>query len=160
MANDAETEKADAAPKSKKKLVLIAVSAMLVLGGGGGGYWFFVASKPKHNPEAEKKVTSFIDLKDMIIGIQPDRNDQTERPRLLKIKISLEVADAKIIPIVQPLMPRVEDVFQTYLRELRPADVRGTAGLLFLKEELLRRVNMAVAPGKIDAILFKEIALQ
>lgn len=159
MANEAETEKQNAEPKSKKKLIVIG-AVVLALLGGGGGYWFLIASKPKHNPEAEKKVTSFVELKDMIIGIQPDRNDQSERQRLLKVKISLEVADAKLVPAIQPLMPRVEDVFQTYLRELRPADVQGSAGLLYLKEELLRRVNMAVAPSKVEAVLFKEIAIQ
>lgn len=159
MANEAETEKQDAQPKSKKKLIVIAAVIVALLG-GAGAYWFFIASKPKHNPEAEKKITSFVDLKEMIIGLQPDRNDQSERQRLMKVKISLEVADAKFVPVIQPLMPRIEDVFQTYLRELRPADVQGSAGLLYLKEELLRRVNMAVAPSKVEAVLFKEIALQ
>lgn len=159
MANDAETEKHDAKPKSRKMLV-IALGAALAIAGGGGVYWFFIGSKPKPPPEAEKKITSFVDVKDMIIGIQPDRNDQSERQRLLKVKISLEVADAKLVPVIQPFMPRVEDILQTYLRELRPADMQGSGGLLFLKEELLRRVNMAVAPGKVEAILFKEIALQ
>lgn len=159
MASEPETEKPDTPKKSKKMLILIAV-AVLLLGGGGAAYWVLVASKSKITAEAEKKVTSFIDLKDMIVGIQPDRTDQAERTHLLKVKISLELSDALEVPKIQPLMPRVEDVFQSYLRELRPADIRGSAGLLFLKEELLRRVNIAVAPGRVDAILFKEIVVQ
>ena len=159
MASETEAEKPNAPKKSNKLLILIA-AAVLTLGGGGGAYWFLIASKPKVAAEPEKKLTSFIDIKDMMIGIQPDRTDQAERTHLLKVKISLEVADAHDVPKVQPLMPRVEDVFQTYLRELRPADIRGSAGLMFLKEELLRRVNIAVAPVHIDAILFKEIVVQ
>ena len=60
---------------------------------------------------------------------------------------------------IQPLMPRVMDAFQTYLRELRPTDLDGSAGLYRLKEELTRRVNAAVAPNRITAVLFKEIVV-
>jgi flagellar FliL protein len=65
-----------------------------------------------------------------------------------------------MVPHIQPLMPRVMDAFQTYLRELRPTDLDGSAGLYRLKEELTRRVNVAVAPNKITAVLFKEIVVQ
>jgi flagellar FliL protein len=57
-------------------------------------------------------------------------------------------------------MPRVSDVFQTYLRELRAGDLSGSAGLFRLKEELTRRVNVAVAPQQVSAVLFKEIMIQ
>jgi len=57
-------------------------------------------------------------------------------------------------------LPRVTDIFQTYLRELRPSDLNGSAGLFRLKEELTRRVNAAVAPVKVSAVLFKEIVVQ
>ena len=43
---------------------------------------------------------------------------------------------------ITPVMPRVMDAFQTYLRELRPSDLDGSAGLYRLKEELTRRVNL------------------
>jgi flagellar FliL protein len=72
----------------------------------------------------------------------------------------LELPDAKLVNEIQPLMPRVMDAFQTYLRELRPTDLDGSAGLYRLKEELTRRVNVAVAPNKITAVLFKEIIVQ
>ena len=58
------------------------------------------------------------------------------------------------------MMPRVIDAFQTYLRELRPTDLDGSAGLYRLKEELTRRVNVAVAPSQVNAVLFKEIVVQ
>jgi flagellar FliL protein len=61
---------------------------------------------------------------------------------------------------IQPVMPRITDTFQTYLRELRPTDLDGSAGLYRLKEELTRRVNAAIAPNKVNAVLFKEIVVQ
>jgi len=57
-------------------------------------------------------------------------------------------------------MPRLMDAFQTYLRELRPTDLEGSAGLYRLKEELTRRVNASIAPNRVTAVLFKEIVIQ
>ncbi len=72
----------------------------------------------------------------------------------------LELPDATLQPQIQTTMPRVMDAFQTYLRELRPTDLDGSAGLYRLKEELTRRVNAAIAPSRINAVLFKEIVVQ
>ncbi len=58
------------------------------------------------------------------------------------------------------MMPRVMDTFQTYLRELRPSDLDGSAGLYRLKEELTRRVNATITPNRVNALLFKEIVVQ
>ena len=57
-------------------------------------------------------------------------------------------------------MPRVTDIFQTYLRELRPSDLNGSAGLFRQREELTKRVNAAISPGQVTAVLFKEIVVQ
>ena len=46
-------------------------------------------------------------------------------------------------------MPRIVDIFQTYLREVRTNDLNGSAGLFRLKEELTRRVNLTVAPHQV-----------
>jgi flagellar FliL protein len=72
----------------------------------------------------------------------------------------LEVTDSTFTSQIQSAMPRVMDTFQTYLRELRPTDLDGSAGLYRLKEELTRRVNLAIAPSRINAVLFKEIVVQ
>ena len=60
----------------------------------------------------------------------------------------------------KPTLPRVVDIFQTYLRELRATDLNGSAGLFRLKEEMTRRVKVAVAPNAVAAVLFKEIVVQ
>ena len=54
----------------------------------------------------------------------------------------------------------IEKDRRLYLRELRPSDLDGSAGLYRLKEELTRRVNAAIAPSRINAVLFKEIVVQ
>ncbi|HSJ40876.1 MAG TPA: flagellar basal body-associated FliL family protein, partial [Xanthobacteraceae bacterium] len=68
--------------------------------------------------------------------------------------------EEKQVEAIKPSMPRVTDIFQTYLRELRPADLNGSAGLCRLKEELTKRVNVALAPSQVSAVLFKEVVVQ
>ena len=83
-----------------------------------------------------------------------------ERVQYLKVKIVLEVKEEKQVEAIKPNLPRVTDIFQTYLRELRASDLNGSAGLFRLREELTRRVNAAVMPNQVSAVLFKEIVVQ
>ena len=83
-----------------------------------------------------------------------------ERAQYLKVKVVLEVKEEKQVEAIKPTLPRVTDIFQTYMRELRPSDLNGSAGLFRLKEELTRRVNAAVSPSQVNAVLFKEIVIQ
>jgi flagellar FliL protein len=83
-----------------------------------------------------------------------------ERPQYLRVKITLEAEDNGVIDALKPVMPRVIDAFQVHLRELRVTDLEGSAGLYRLREELTRRVNLAIAPNRIRAVLFKEIVVQ
>lgn len=162
---DAETEqdgdasgKPAAAPKSKRKLIIIAAAALLVLGGGGGAAFFMFKPKPKPVATAPApKPPAFLDLPDTLVNLATTGGD---RPQYLKVKIVLELPDQTMVQQVQPVMPRVMDSFQTYLRELRPTDLDGSAGLYRLKEELTRRVNYAIAPNRVNAVLFKEIVVQ
>ena len=103
------------------------------------------------------KPPAFLDLPDTLVNLA---NTGADRPQYLKVKIVLELPDAAMVQQVQPVMPRVMDSFQTYLRELRPTDLDGSAGLYRLKEELTRRVNYAIAPNRVNAVLFKEIVVQ
>ena len=132
---------------------------MLVLGGGGTGAYLFFASK-KAAPTSQAAVSKppvFLDLPDTLVNLA---NANAERAQYLKVKIVLELSDQMMVQQVQPVLPRVMDAFQTYLRELRPTDLDGSAGLYRLKEELTRRVNASIAPSRVNAVLFKEIVVQ
>ena len=139
------------------KWMIIGGAGLLVLAGGGGGAYFFFKGPTHKEPEVVAKPATFVDLPDVLVNLSNTGQDRTQ---YLKVKIVLELPDATLVPQIQPLMPRVMDAFQTYLRELRPTDLDGSAGLYRLKEELTRRVNAAVAPNRITAVLFKEIVVQ
>ncbi|WP_183435124.1 flagellar basal body-associated protein FliL [Methylobacterium sp. R2-1] len=157
-------EGAAEAPKSKKKLIIIAAAVLLL--GGGGGFFFMknrAAHADAHGEHAAEKVDPkaqvvFLDMRDMLVNLSPDPG--ATKANVLKLRVALELKDAKVEATVKPLMPRVEDAFQTYLREIRASDLAGSTGLYRLREELLRRVNIALHPAKAEAVLFKDVIVQ
>jgi flagellar protein FliL len=169
-APDEEAEGASSEGKApsggKKKLILfggVGLVALAVL--GGGGYFFFGRGTPHEAGEQQalaKKPVGFLEIREMMVNLAPDvaQGPGADRARMLKFKVALEVKDPKLIPEIQPLLPRVEDTFQVFVRELRASDLEGSGGLYRLREELLRRVNYAVYPAKVEAVLFKELVVQ
>lgn len=158
----AAAEGAEAAPAKKGKLkLIIAVAGFLIIVGGGAGAWMFLKKGPGEEKHAEAppaaKPPSFVEVPEMLVNLV---GLPGERVQYLKVRIVLEVKEDKLIEAIKPSMPRVTDIFQTYMRELRAGDLNGSAGLFRLKEELTRRVNLAVAPNQVNAVLFKEIVIQ
>ena len=162
MADEDQTDEApaEATPKSKRKLVIIGGVLALVLIVGGGGGWFFLLhghGDDTHAAAEPPKPPVFLDVPEVLANLA---STPGERVQYLKVKVVLEVKNQAQVAQIQPTMPRVLDIFQTYLRELRPGDLNGSVGLFRLKEELTRRVNLAIAPGQVNAVLFKEIVIQ
>jgi flagellar FliL protein len=164
---DEATDEQEAQPKSKLKLklpslkiMIIAAAALVLVGGGVGGYFVFAGKKEAAEQKAAApavKPVAFLDMPDVLVNLASPGGERTQ---YLKLKIVLEVPDQMMVQQIQPVLPRVMDTFQTYLRELRPSDLEGSAGLYRLKEELTRRVNAAIEPARINAVLFKELLVQ
>jgi flagellar FliL protein len=147
-----------AAPKGKLKLIIAAAAVLLFVCGAAGWFFFFRGhAEEKHAEAAPAKPPVFLDVPDLLINLV---GLPGERVQYLKVKVVLEVKEEKQVEAIKPSMPRVTDIFQTYLRELRPADLSGSAGLFRLREELTKRVNAAVSPTQVNAVLFKEIIVQ
>lgn len=155
---------------SGKKIVLFFVLPLLLLGGGGAGVFFSgifggaeeerTVAVAKAGHEGEGPVvpakTVFFDLPEMLVNL----NSSGRRPNFLKMRVSLELTSDADAVHLQTLSPRIIDNFQVYLRELRVEDLRGSAGIYRLREELLARVNAAVRPTKVKDVLFKDMLVQ
>ena len=146
---------------SGKKLVFfIIIPALLVLVLAAGGAFLFLGKKKEEAPvatEAPKaKQLVYYNMPEILVNL----NAAGRRSSFLKMSISLELESAADIPRIQAVMPRIVDNMQAYLRELRAEDLRGSAGLFRLREELLARVNAAAQPAKVNDVLFQEVLVQ
>ncbi|MBB4368586.1 flagellar FliL protein [Bradyrhizobium sp. cir1] len=163
--NEAEggagAEGAEAAPpRNKLKLIIMAVGLLAILGAGAATWFFFFRhGDDEHHAEVAPppKPPAFVDVPDIMVNLA---GAPGERVQYLKLKIVLELKEEKQVEAIKPTMPRVTDIFQTYVRELRSSDLNGSAGIFRLKEELTKRVNAAVAPIQVSAVLFKEVVIQ
>lgn len=167
-----------------KMLIIVGVAAVLVLGGGGTAAFVFLSPKPdaahadkKGGHEKKKKeekkgekgkddksgaqVTEgpegvlFYTMPNVVVNMQTADG----RPTFLKLKLTLEVPDQETVDLLEPNMPRLQDMFQTFLRELRPEDLQGSQGSYQLRMEILRRVNLVIAPSKVNAVLIEEMLI-
>lgn len=163
MADEADQDKGEegaSAPKSKFKLIVAGVAVFALLAGGTTYYFLFMRHKgDDHDKVAEEKVKPpvYLEVPELLVNLSAIPG---ERVQYLKVKIALEVKEEKQVEAIKPSMPRVQDVFQTYIRELRSTDLNGSIGMFRLKEELTKRVNAAVQPNQVKAVLFKEIVVQ
>ncbi|MFQ5972033.1 MAG: flagellar basal body-associated FliL family protein [Alphaproteobacteria bacterium] len=98
----------------------------------------------------------YYELPQMLVNL----NSSGRKTNFLKIVVSLELSEAEDVPHIERVMPRIVDNFQVYLRELRIEDLRGSAGMYRLREELLLRVNNAAHPAQVTDVLFKEMLVQ
>ncbi len=181
-----EGEGAPAKKGPPLKLLIIAGAAVLLLGGGGGaGYFLFLKPKPaaagEEHAKAEKKPkkkeekkaeggkedpnapvikegpdgVTFYTMPELLVNMQ----SADGRPTFLKLKLTLELPDAETADELTPNMPRMQDMFQSFLRELRPEDLSGSQGSYQLRMELLRRVGLMAAPQKVNAVLIEEMLI-
>lgn len=159
---------------NKKLLIIIGVVLLLVVGGAAAVYFTGLmepvvkmfaggdggdkAAKPAEGGQVSsvQGESLFHDLPEILVNL----NTGGRKSSFLKIKVALELANANDLPHVEKFVPRVLDNFQVYLRELRIEDLKGSAGMYRLREELLTRVNAAVAPAKVNNVLFKEMLVQ
>ncbi|MDV7339069.1 flagellar basal body-associated FliL family protein [Terasakiella sp. A23] len=157
----------------KKKILLLAIPLVLILGGAAGAYFTGLLDPllgveetaegeggedgaPAVGPDGEPLQVAFFDLPEILVNL----NTTGRKSSFLKIRVSLELANSLDTPQVETVQDRVVDAFQVYLRELRVEDLKGSAGMYRLREELLARVNTAVGSVKVNDVLFKEMLVQ
>ncbi|PCI42475.1 MAG: flagellar basal body protein FliL [Rhodospirillaceae bacterium] len=154
----------------KRLLIVIGAVLILILGGLAAAYFTGLLQPVMDmlgggDTQAEGEMADeptisqdavFYDLQEMLVNI----NTGGRKPVYLKIRVSLELSNSDDIIQVEAVMPRIIDNFQIYLRELRVEDLKGSAGMYRLREELLKRVNVAASPAVINDVLFKEMLVQ
>ena len=98
----------------------------------------------------------FYKLQDMTINL----NEEGKKSRFMKVGLTLVLIDELDVPLVEALQPRIEDYITTYLRELKPEELSGSANFYRMRENLLLRVRAAVAPVQVTNVLFNSMLVQ
>jgi flagellar protein FliL len=172
-----------------KLIAIALAGVLVLGGGGGGAAWFFLlkpkagdaAQGEAHGKEKKKDKKKekgghgegkdgektagvlkegpdgvyFYALPPLMVNMQA--NDG--RPTFLKLEVILELSEEHLAEEIDPAMPRVEDMLQTFLRELRPEDLSGSQGTFRLRQEIQRRVNLMIAPAKVNTVLFGDVLI-
>lgn len=164
--DDGDDESSEGQGSKKKLFLIIGIVALLVVGGLAAAYFtglfeplieFLASGEEKEEGKKEiSETTVFFPLEELIVNL----NTGGRKSTFLKVRVSLELDSDKDVSRIEAVMPRIMDNFQVYLRELRVEDLKGSAGMFRLREELLTRVNAAIAPAKVNNILFKEMLVQ
>lgn len=152
----------DAAQAKKKKLMMIASAVVAVVGiAVAVGVVFFMggehAEKEESSAAAEVKDIAIYDLPEFTLNLV---GDDPVSQHFLKIKLALELAHSSDIAAMDKLLPRLQDDWGGFLRQLRPSDVQGSAALQRLKEGLLRRANQSLEPVVVKAVYIREMLVQ
>ncbi|NKE43283.1 flagellar basal body-associated protein FliL [Roseomonas frigidaquae] len=151
----------DAPKRGKGKLFAVIGGVLLLLAGGGAGaaYWLKLppfAEAAESHAEAAPPPPVFVEIPDIVANL----NTGSRRSSFVRLKTRIEVTGAEDAALVQSAMPRLQDLFTTYLRETRPEELRGSLGTHRLREELLARANLATRAGAVTDVLFVEMIVQ
>lgn len=141
----------------RRKLLLLVAPLLLVIGAGAAWY---LGLRPGSGagPHAAKQASGpvFVSVPEIVANlIVPPGSDS-----YAKMKAEIEVPNAEAAHALTRRMPRVVDVFETYLRAMHPDDLRGATGTYRLREALIRRVQAAIAPAEVTDVLFQELIVQ
>jgi flagellar FliL protein len=128
---------------------------MLLIAAVGVG--FIALSAPGRKPPSAVASARpiVLDLPAMKVNLAGEQG-----PRALHLALTLEATDAAGAQAVQAALPYLFDAFQTHIRELRAAELEGAAGIFRLREALMRRANLAIAPQKVRAVLVREMLVK
>lgn len=99
---------------------------------------------------------SFYTLPNIIVSVNAGNGARSQ----LLLKLTLESGNPDVFKKLDAYLPRISDQFQVFLRELRLDDLSGSAADYRIRRELLRRVNLAIHPDVVDAVLIEEFIIQ
>ncbi len=164
----AGAEDAPAKGGKKKKLILLAVPVLLL--GVVAGLWFSgilpgllgmgppppPAAGTAEAPPPPPRVPAFVQMPEITANL----NAPGRRATFIKLRSQIEVLGQEDAAALTAALPRLVDLFTVYLREMRPEELRGSAGTHRLREELIARANIAAHPARVTDVLFQEILVQ
>jgi len=79
--------------------------------------------------------------------------------RVLRMEVQVE-SSQDVAPVLEIRMPRLRDTILTAVSDYTFAELEGTDGKTRLRDELLTRINGAMAPMTVDQVYFTQFVIQ
>ncbi|MGH7067552.1 MAG: flagellar basal body-associated FliL family protein [Acetobacteraceae bacterium] len=159
---DAETatpaESAAAAPKSRRRLILMAAPILLAL--SGAGLWFSgllplsLGHGSAKAPHSGKPV--LFAVPEMVANLAAPGGAE----RYVKLDVSVVAANPSALALLRKNLPRLQDLFLTYLRDMHASELQSSTGTWRLREALLARAAVVLGPGQVTNVLFTKLLIQ
>ncbi|MFQ5562998.1 MAG: flagellar basal body-associated protein FliL [Parvularculaceae bacterium] len=109
---------------------------------------------------AEGGRAAYYPLPDFLVDLSPDAQGRTAYLRMSAALLLDRARAAEAAPRIEAMEPLLRERASLFLRELRPEDFDGSEGMARVKAELLRRVNLALAPIKAEDVIIEDMVIQ
>ena len=184
-AEEAEASQDEPAKKPRRKLIMMAGGAALLVTGAAAGAYVFLAPGSKSSSADEKKMAdakdkssdamsmdykdekvvsdkfNVVPFKEIIVTISSISSSGRVTSRFLKLNVAL-VSDPGVTGADRILERQIfiRDAFVEFLMQLTERDLDGSAGLAFLKSELLHRVRQIADSDAPRDLLIADLVIQ
>lgn len=155
-----QSEQAPAAKATGTRTLALGLGAGVLLGGLGFGAVYlglfdgvFGTKDPAKMAIAPLDGIGFLPLEPIIINLPPEAS-----ARHLRFVGELEVVPDHADDVAL-LMPRILDALNTYLRAVDVADLEQPAATVWLRAQMLRRIQVVTGEGRVRDLLITEFVL-
>lgn len=172
-AQDAESGKKK--PGLVKLALFIGLPALILILGGAAGALFFLGggeddpavAEGEHGDESGQPSPA----EQALAAAQSEQNYTFEDPmivninqasggsNILQLNVIFVYHDAALTPVLDERAEEIMSSFYGFLRELHAEDLSGSGAYYRLRLELLRRVNLEIAPAQIDDVLIDQLVV-
>lgn len=163
MTDTTADEEVEEAKPSKLPLI---IGVVLALAGGGGGFFAVqsgmlgggggeTAEAVEEQPIEVEPLpdVAFLEVPPLTVSFGAQTAAQ-----FLRFRASLEIP-SNYLGEVERILPRVQDVMNSYLRALDVAELEAPGALIRLRAQMLRRVQLVAGEGRVRDLLVLEFVL-
>lgn len=96
----------------------------------------------------------FVNIGKYLIPLSRDDNN-----KFMQTKLVIKLQNHYDKELVQAKIYDIKDIVYGFLKDIRYSDLNDTSGFIMMKVELLKRINIILAPQFIDEVLIQEFTV-
>lgn len=155
----AEADQTEEPKPKKRRWPLLAAAVAALLAGAGGffavytGHVFAPHTEAAAEGAAPLPDIGFVPVPPVVISLPPGSGSEHLR---FASQLEVEKPHAEEVTL---LLPRIQDVLNSYLRAVKVADLQDPAALVRIRAQLLRRIQLVAGDGRVRDLLVTEFVL-